>query len=351
MTTDNLPPLTSIRELPRQFAWCEQDNKVFEADDLSTLREVARICGTVSVRCDGDRLTKPHMAVAVNIAAGLRVPLVLVWSPWGFKLPREARADGHIPGEPNPAEAGESRITEVNKHHLRWAMLAKRWITEANTAFSSSVKVGWHAVDFERWRYPSEYEAFPRIREFYTLLTNMFGTDGSAQEWYARGQWKMSGRGWIKDSYGSEFLDGIKSVGCCLYQIARPEYDQARFSQTLMNNQYASSITPWVALDSGWAPRLGWWPEDKPSWFGVSESWKFGDQYPVPDWCAWLAGLWMCSGSAGPPEYPDNRLVRRGVFYPGAMDSRCPNWLRQFKLFAMGSRAVPTIEKPEVKAT
>lgn len=325
--------LKDLRPLPRVWTWCEQDNRIYERADLEEVRQVARICGTVAVRIDGDRLRAEHVRTAARLAGELRVPLVGVWSPWGFGLPTGTGPD-----------AADTVLQPARVRHLRWARLSTQWLDAANRELGTTVRYGWLAVDFERWRYSPATHA--RLVEFSALARNTYGPIDL--EWYACGQRKLTGRGWIPDTYGAENLPGVVSYSVVLYQVARPEYDQARYTQTLAAATAAGVkyVTPWVALDSGWAPRLGWWPEAAPSWFGVSESWEFGDAYPVPDWCAWHAGLWLCSGSAGPPMDPDNKPARRGVFYPSPMDPRCPNGLRQFRLFAMGARAVPTTTKP-----
>lgn len=329
-----LPPIESVRPLPRSFAWCEQDNRIWERADLADVRQVARICGTAAIRIDGDRLRAEHVRAAAKLAGELRISLVGVWSPWGFGL-----AAGTAPSAPD-AELQPARV-----RHLRWARLSTQWLADANRELGTNVRYGWLVLDFERWRYSSATHA--RLVEFTALCTNVYGAD-VGHEWYAAGQRKLTARGWLSDTYGAENLPGVASYGVVLYQVARPEYDQARFTQTAAAAAAAGVawVTPWVALDAGWAPRLGWWPEGSPSWFGVSETWEFGDRYPVPDWCAWHAGLWLCSGSAGPPEHPSNKPVRRGVFYPSPLDPRCPHGLRQLQLFAMGARAMPTTTKP-----
>jgi len=305
------PPSLETMDSRRLYELARITHSLCVADEWATEHQIDNCVYTCA------RINKTNPVIKVSLGVN--------FSPFHNKF------DKNLP----PTDRGPAYLEEL-KYFEERSSLIKKWIAESNKKYGSDIKITAVTLDCERFVIKTNDELWNEgIRQALDVVHNksqsMFPE--ARIEWYGRGIGQSaSNQGWSKTNTwtGKEIS---KSLSCSLYSVPEIERTRETYRRTvkLADEMKVESVTPWVALASGYRRGM----ED------ISDE-KFDFNWDYDIIYSFLLGreinlAWYGELSERFAPYNRAKIV---VFYPPPFDKRIPNWGKHFIAYVRGATGV-----------
>lgn len=315
MTTTIHDVIAALEAMPvckKPIYWTDQQDvrSSWVTQNLGAMSHLARVCGAVSLSAENLDETAWDYAMSIKSRDKCR----LSFNCWPF-------GRSQVPKNAKPDTEGGWATKEL--------LYIKGWAADlAARCKAEGVKPDVLIVDFERWR-----TAFKKVSQVHQILSDAFPE--TTQEWYCNERMSLGGKGWYRDSYGTEHLP-INSACCNLYTLEQFYENMGSLKQT-RDESFARYLVPFVGI--GWHYRRTWGMQGKqPIVMDVLD-----EVNAPPSWATYTAGMWLVKKDYDEPWYCGNSDIPHVIMYPapGSFVKGDPNegmtWWRSAVQFLTGT--------------
>jgi hypothetical protein len=305
---DLLAELQQLKPLPLLHPTWRWPNSVLEylGDSSGCLHEMARVLGCVSINWGTS-----DEALGTIDADFMGVPVAFNYSPYH--------------GHDTPAEA-LSHMTDNFSRISKWAE-------------SADVEIRWVVLDCEFFLFSPGQGSLNqiflrRLQQAYRIARTYF--PNAQIHWYNRGCVRRvpnDAHPWgVWPRMTPSGLESGQAFACRLYHgsdlgLQRETFDRTHYNAT--NNGY-TEVVPWVALGSGFKPRVT-------SNGSVPHRWSFDWDYDLE--ASYMLGAWINRDwyRDRPARFGWWRAAPLVILYPGPFDERAPHWNKHFIAYCRGA--------------